>query len=158
MEVTGDNIEQVFPQRAKIKNPLKKLNFDIANVFINRAPEYYADLIDVYKSFSFDLVIADVAFTGIPFITDKMNIPVSDIRKLGFRPFMFKGEWFGDCKIMFPPNVDDKRSIFLPRINKPETGIVLELHKWTATDGKRPAAYTQFDTIKDLKMHFNITP
>jgi MGT family glycosyltransferase len=79
LEVTGDNVDQVFPERKAIKNPVKKLNFDIINFFIKRGPEYYADILDIYKSFSFDLVIADCAFSAIPFITDKMNIPVLSI-------------------------------------------------------------------------------
>ncbi|MFT3911910.1 MAG: glycosyltransferase [Ferruginibacter sp.] len=79
LEVTGENVDEVFPGRAAIKNPVKKLNFDIVNFFIQRGPEFYADICEIYKSFRFDLVVADCAFTGIPFITDKMNIPVLSI-------------------------------------------------------------------------------
>ena len=55
---------------------MKKLKFDLVNAFILRAPEYYADLLEIRKEFSFDLVIADSAFTGVPFISDIMNVPV----------------------------------------------------------------------------------
>lgn len=79
LEVTGNTVEDVFPGRSKIKNPVKKLNFDIINFFIKRGPEYYADIVNIYKSFPFDLVIADCAFTAVPFITDKMNIPVLSV-------------------------------------------------------------------------------
>jgi MGT family glycosyltransferase len=79
LEVTSDNIEDIFPARSKIKNKIKRLNFDIINFFIARAEEYYADLKDIRKDFPFDLVVADVAFTAIPFIKDKMNIPVIGI-------------------------------------------------------------------------------
>lgn len=75
-DITAGNIHEFFPERAAIKNPVSKLNFDIANFFIHRGPEYYADMKCIYKTFPFDLVIADCAFTGIPFITDLMNIPV----------------------------------------------------------------------------------
>ncbi|MCW3091722.1 MAG: glycosyl transferase [Ferruginibacter sp.] len=79
MEVTGDTVDQIFPDRKGMKNPIKKLNYDIINFFIQRGPEYFADMLNIYRTFPFDLVIADCAFTAIPFITDKMNIPVISI-------------------------------------------------------------------------------
>jgi MGT family glycosyltransferase len=79
MEVTGDTVDEIFPERKAIKNPVKKLNYDIINFFINRGPEYFADILNIYRSFPFDLVIVDCAFTGIPFISDKMKIPVISI-------------------------------------------------------------------------------
>jgi MGT family glycosyltransferase len=76
LEVTGDNVDTIFPERNKIKGQVKKLKFDMINAFILRGPEYYADLIEIRKEFSFDLVVADSAFTGVPFISDIMNVPV----------------------------------------------------------------------------------
>jgi MGT family glycosyltransferase len=78
-DVNGSNLEAVFPEREKIKGQVAKLNFDIINAFVLRGPEYYEDLQEIYKNFPFDAVVADCAFTGIPFITDKMNIPVISI-------------------------------------------------------------------------------
>ncbi|HEX7903755.1 MAG TPA: nucleotide disphospho-sugar-binding domain-containing protein [Chitinophagaceae bacterium] len=78
-DVNGENIESMFPERAKIKGVIKKLNFDIINAFVLRGQEYYADLVEIYKEFPFELVVSDCAFTGIPFITDKMNLPVVSI-------------------------------------------------------------------------------
>jgi UDP:flavonoid glycosyltransferase YjiC (YdhE family) len=69
-------IEAAFPERDAIKSQVAKLKFDIIHAFILRGPEYYADLAEIHQQFPFDLVVADCAFTGIPFITDKMNIPV----------------------------------------------------------------------------------
>jgi len=79
LEVTGANVEEVFPEREKIKSPVAKLNYDIINFFIKRGPEYYEDMMSIKESFDFDIVVADCLFTGIPFITDKMNIPVVSI-------------------------------------------------------------------------------
>src|SRR6478735_1725256 len=79
MELTGNNVDAIFPERKGMKNPIKRLNFDIINFFIARGPEYFTDILNIYRSFPFDLVIADCAFTGIPFITDKMKIPVMSI-------------------------------------------------------------------------------
>ena len=33
------------------------------------APEYYADLLEIRRSFPFDIMVADCAFSGIPFVT-----------------------------------------------------------------------------------------
>ncbi|OQP67284.1 glycosyl transferase [Niastella vici] len=76
MEVTGSNLEQVFPERKQIKNAVRKLNFDIQHLFIMQAEEYYADILEINQTFPFDLLICDNAFTAIPFIKDKMQKPV----------------------------------------------------------------------------------
>ena len=79
LEARGDNLETLFPERDKIKGQVAKLKFDMINVFILRSSEYYADIMDIYKSFQFDVFIADCAFAGIPFVKEKMNIPVISI-------------------------------------------------------------------------------
>lgn len=79
LEVTGDTADEIFPERKGIKSQVKKLNYDIIHFFVERAPEYYEDIINIYRNFPFDLVIADVAFTAIPFITSLMKIPVIGI-------------------------------------------------------------------------------
>ncbi|MFT3679880.1 MAG: glycosyltransferase [Ferruginibacter sp.] len=79
VDVSDGNFNDVFPGREKQRSPIAKLKFDIVHAFILRGPEYYADIIDIYKEFSFDLLIADCAFTGIPFVKDVMGIPVISI-------------------------------------------------------------------------------
>jgi MGT family glycosyltransferase len=69
-------VEKVFPERDAIKTQVAKLKFDIIHAFILRGPEYFADLKEIYQDFPFDMMVADCAFTAIPFVTDKMNIPV----------------------------------------------------------------------------------
>lgn len=73
-------LEEVFPDRHKIKGPVAKLRFDIEHAFIRRGPEYYTDILHIYTSgFDFDVMIADCAFTGIPFVKDELGIPVISI-------------------------------------------------------------------------------
>lgn len=79
MDLSGDLLEEVFPERNKKNSQLGKLKFDIINAFILRAPEYYADIKELYKEFDFELLIADCAFTGIPFVKELMKIPVAAI-------------------------------------------------------------------------------
>lgn len=76
LDWSGDNLAEVFPEREKIKSMIKKLNYDMINAFILRSTEYYADISEIYKSFPFDIFIADNCFTGIPFIKDKIGVPI----------------------------------------------------------------------------------
>lgn len=79
LDWSGETIDEVFPQRAKIKSTIKKLTFDLINAFILRSTEYFADISEIYQSFPFDILIADNCFTGIPFIKDKLGVPVITI-------------------------------------------------------------------------------
>jgi len=79
LDVEGNDFDRVFPERTRKKSQLAKLNFDMIHAFIMRGPEYYADLLDIHNDFPFELMIADCTFTGIPFVKDKMNIPVMSI-------------------------------------------------------------------------------
>jgi len=79
IDISDGNFNEKFPGRDDCKTALSKLKFDIINVFILRAPEYYADLLEIQKEFPFDLLIADCAFTAIPFVKDLMKIPVISI-------------------------------------------------------------------------------
>jgi len=85
LDVTADDLAGVFPGRDKIKNPVKKLNFDLEHFFIRRGPEYFADMQEIHQTFAFDLLIADVAFTGTVFVKELMKIPVIAI---GVLPLM----------------------------------------------------------------------
>ncbi len=71
--------DKIFPERAKKKSQLSKLKFDMIHVFILRGPEYYADIQEIYQEFPFSLLVADLTFAGIPFVKEKMNIPVVSI-------------------------------------------------------------------------------
>jgi UDP:flavonoid glycosyltransferase YjiC (YdhE family) len=68
--------DTAFPERAKLKSQVGKLNFDMEHFFIKRGPEYFADIQEIHKTFAFDLLIADVTFTGTVFVKDLMKIPV----------------------------------------------------------------------------------
>jgi len=73
---SNPDIDAVFPDRKKYKSQVAKLKHDMVNVFIVRSPEYYADIQDIYDEFEFELMVADITFGGIPFVKEKMNIPV----------------------------------------------------------------------------------
>jgi UDP:flavonoid glycosyltransferase YjiC (YdhE family) len=79
LDINASNIEQVFPEREQCKSQVSKLNFDLINVFILRSTEYYEDIRAIHQVFPFDLMIADVAFSAIPLVKEKMGIPVIGI-------------------------------------------------------------------------------
>ena len=53
VEVTGENLDQLFPGRQKIKGQVKKLVHDMIHVFIRQAPQFIDDMKDIYKDISF---------------------------------------------------------------------------------------------------------
>ena len=79
LEVNGDNIETIFPERNNHKSQIAKLNFDMEHFFIRRSTEYYDDIREIRHYFSFDCMIADVAFSAIPLVKEKLHIPVISI-------------------------------------------------------------------------------
>ncbi len=76
LDTSGQHLDELFPARVAMADPVEKLNFDMINGLVNRAPEYYADLRDVYESFRFDLVVTDSLFPAIPFVKRKLGVPV----------------------------------------------------------------------------------
>lgn len=79
LDVNQFNLEEMFPERTKMKNGVKKLKFDITNTFILRSTEFFADILELNREFNFDLMICDIAFTGLPFVKEKMNKRVISI-------------------------------------------------------------------------------
>lgn len=72
---SDENLDNVFPGRTKLKGT-SKLRFDLINVFILRAPEYFEDIRNIYQEFPFDAMIADITFGAIPFVREKLDVPV----------------------------------------------------------------------------------
>lgn len=70
------NLDEIFSERLKYQGQIKRLNFDLQHAFIKRAPEFFEDVKEIHKTFSFDILIADVMFTAIPLVKEKLNIPV----------------------------------------------------------------------------------
>jgi len=68
--------DQIFPDRKNYKSQVAKLKFDIKHAFVLRGPEYYHDIEEINRSFSFDIMIADNCFTGIPFVKQLLGKPV----------------------------------------------------------------------------------
>ncbi len=79
VEVTGENLEELFPGREKIKGQVKKLVYDMIHVFIRQAPKFIDDMQEIRKDFPFDVVVAECTFTAIPLIKKVLQCPVVGI-------------------------------------------------------------------------------
>lgn len=70
------NMDELFPGRAAIRSKIAKINFDIQEIFVKRGPEYFEDLQEIHKTFPFEIMVADLGFTGIAYVRRLMQIPV----------------------------------------------------------------------------------
>jgi hypothetical protein len=75
-QLNQHNFENYFTERQNRKNKISKMQFDLEHVFIRRSVENYYDIKDIYEEFPFDLMIADVMATVIPFVKYKLRVPV----------------------------------------------------------------------------------
>ncbi|MGN6490524.1 MAG: glycosyltransferase [Agriterribacter sp.] len=76
VDVAGNDFDATFPGRKKCRTQISKLKFDMIHAFILRGPEYYEDIKAIREEYPFDMVIADCAFPGVPFIKELMTVPV----------------------------------------------------------------------------------
>lgn len=89
----GDNLTEAFPGRSGITADQALIRHDLKELMILRGPEYYEDLKEIHQSFPFSMVVADLGFTGIPFINRLMQIPVIG---LGLHPLK-------ESSVLLPP-------------------------------------------------------
>jgi UDP:flavonoid glycosyltransferase YjiC (YdhE family) len=67
------NVDEVFPERVRIKGSVGKLKYDLKTAFILRSSEFFEDIRDINEVWDFDMLISDIAFTGMPFVKEKLN-------------------------------------------------------------------------------------
>ena len=67
------NVNEMFPERVKIKGAVGKLKYDLKTSFIMRSTEFYEDIKEINDTWCFDMLISDIAFTGMPFVKEKLN-------------------------------------------------------------------------------------
>lgn len=75
LEVNQFNINDVFPDRKKLKAGVPQLKFDIKNFFVYRAPEYFEDISEIKHEFPFDVFVCDATFTAGQLVRNKLNVP-----------------------------------------------------------------------------------
>lgn len=91
-------------ERDAIEDPMEKMNYDFIHIFIERGPEYYADILTIRESFPFDIMVTENGFTAIPFVKQKLNIPVIVI---GIVPLPENSVQLGPYGMALPPAEDE---------------------------------------------------
>jgi UDP:flavonoid glycosyltransferase YjiC (YdhE family) len=79
LEVNQFTVDEVFPERKKLKAGVSKLKFDLKNVFIYRAPEYFEDVSEIKNEFPFEVFVSDCTFTAAKIVREKLNVPVAGV-------------------------------------------------------------------------------
>jgi UDP:flavonoid glycosyltransferase YjiC (YdhE family) len=79
LDFNQHNVHILFPERDKIRGAVGKLKYDLKTAFILRSTEFYEDISEIDESWSFDLLISDIAFTGMPFVKEKLNKKVVSV-------------------------------------------------------------------------------
>lgn len=70
------NLDEVFPKRLRVRTEQAVMKHDLREMYIRRGPEYYEDLREIRQEFPFTVMVADLGFTGIPYVSRLMKIPV----------------------------------------------------------------------------------
>ncbi|HEX8529551.1 MAG TPA: glycosyltransferase [Cytophagales bacterium] len=85
LEVTQENMDEVFPQRKTLKSQIAKMKFDLKNYFVLRTPEFFADIEDIFREFPFDLIVTDCCFPASIVVKEKLGVPLVNV---GIIPLM----------------------------------------------------------------------
>jgi MGT family glycosyltransferase len=84
-EVNGDNIGELFPERARLSGP-KLIAFEFENVFVANCEAHFRDIEEIRREFPFDALIADEGLYAIKLVAEKLGVPVYAV---GVGPLMF---------------------------------------------------------------------
>jgi UDP:flavonoid glycosyltransferase YjiC (YdhE family) len=79
LDFNQHNVNDLFPERVDLDSQLKKLKYDLKNSFVLRSTEFYEDIREINETWCFDLMISDIAFTGIPFVKELLAKKVISI-------------------------------------------------------------------------------
>lgn len=77
-EVTGENIADLFPERARIKGP-NLISFDLEQIFVANVESHYRDIREVHSTFPFDVFVCDSALYAAHLVAAKLTPRVYSI-------------------------------------------------------------------------------
>ena len=72
--INQENMDELFPGRKKIKNPIARARFDVKHTFLSPIPGYVDDLVKVHEEWPFDLIVYDLACLGALFVQELLAI------------------------------------------------------------------------------------
>jgi MGT family glycosyltransferase len=88
-QIKDSHFESILKDRDNQKSQAAKFIYDLEHIFIMPATKIILDLEEIYKEFSFDLVIADIFSFVIPMIKARIGVPVISA---GIIPMMEKSK------------------------------------------------------------------
>jgi UDP:flavonoid glycosyltransferase YjiC (YdhE family) len=71
-EINGDNIGELFPERAKLRGPAL-IRFDGKHIFVANTGNFFEDVQEIDASFPFDVLFCDAAFYAMKLIKEKLG-------------------------------------------------------------------------------------
>lgn len=74
-EITADNLNDLFPERTRLKGP-NRLSFDLEKFFVANVDHHFQDIVDIRTSFPFDVFFCDGAFYAEKLVANCLAVPV----------------------------------------------------------------------------------
>lgn len=72
--INQENMDELFPQRKSIKNPIARARFDVKHSFLTPIPGYIEDMMQIHSQWAYDLVVYDLACLGALFVQELLHI------------------------------------------------------------------------------------
>ena len=83
-EVSGENIHEVFPERAKQSGP-RAISFEMKSIFVANTEGHFRDISAVRAQFPFDAFFCDAGLWASKLVAEKLGVPVYAV---GVSPLM----------------------------------------------------------------------
>ncbi|CCH52675.1 glycosyl transferase family protein [Fibrisoma limi BUZ 3] len=75
VEVTQDNLNEVYPERLKLRGAVARIKFDIRHIFLGLVNTCFEDIRQIQEEFDFDVLLADAGFVAAHLIQEKLKKP-----------------------------------------------------------------------------------
>ncbi len=74
-EITGENLNDLFPERAGLKGP-RMLSFDLEKFFVANVDNHFQDIVAIRSEFPFDVMLCDGAMYVEKLVAERLGVPV----------------------------------------------------------------------------------
>jgi UDP:flavonoid glycosyltransferase YjiC (YdhE family) len=71
-EINGDNIADLFPERARLRGPAL-IRFDFEQFFVSNVEKYFEDIREIDQTFHFDVLFCDGAFMAARLVREALG-------------------------------------------------------------------------------------
>jgi UDP:flavonoid glycosyltransferase YjiC (YdhE family) len=74
-EITAGNLNDRFPERARLKGP-KAISFDLEKFFVTNVDNHFQDIAEIRSEFAFDVFVCDGALYAEQLVAEVLEVPV----------------------------------------------------------------------------------